>query len=333
MSIDPQAPDTRRSFLKHAAAASIGAALAPDSAQAMQQAGAPTDGRTGPAAFRFVHLTDIHVMPELRGADGMAAALKAVEALKPRPDFILTGGDLVFDATEVDAARARSLFELFKKLLADHTSLPVYHTLGNRDLFGWLTPGVTPKTAGYGRGLFMEYLGLSQTHYSFDHKGWRFFVLDNVQARVEGSPYPFSGSLDGPQREWLEQELQRKPAAMPSVICEHIPCMTVTTFHDANYRTPNGEWRFPSAVVCGDAAEQLAIMRDRNVRLCLSGHIHQLDHIEYRGTHFICDGAVCAANWKGPKHGMPEGFGVIDLGADGSVRHEYRSYGWRAAKD
>ncbi|RMF89764.1 MAG: hypothetical protein D6741_17515, partial [Planctomycetota bacterium] len=33
---------------------------------------------TAPAGFRFVHLTDIHVQPELRAAEGLAACLQAV---------------------------------------------------------------------------------------------------------------------------------------------------------------------------------------------------------------------------------------------------------------
>jgi hypothetical protein len=28
--------------------------------------------------------------------------------------------------------------------------------------------------------------------------------------------------------------------------------------------------------------------------------------------------------------GCPEGYGVVDLGADGSVKFDYRTYGWKA---
>lgn len=259
----------------------------------------------------------------------MAAALRAVEALRPRPDFILTGGDLVFDAMEVDAARARMLFELYRKVAADHTSIPIRNTVGNHDIFGWMTPGVTAGTAGYGRAMVKDFLSLPQTYYAFDHKGWRFYVLDNIQPRPGLDP-AYTGFLGAEQTEWLRQELDRKPAGMPAVMCEHIPFLTVTLFRSKGFQSDAGEWRIANGVICGDAPQRLELMRDRNVRLSLSGHIHQLDHIEYAGTHFICDGAVCGSWWKGPHHGVPEGFGVIDLGADGSVRHQYHAYGWRA---
>jgi hypothetical protein len=29
--------------------------------------------------------------------------------------------------------------------------------------------------------------------------------------------------------------------------------------------------------------------------------------------------------------GCPEGFGVVDVGADGAVKFDYRTYGWKAA--
>ena len=48
------------------------------------------------------------------------------------------------------------------------------------------------------------------------------------------------------------------------------------------------------------------------------------------GIQFINSGAVCGTYWKGPLYGCPEGFGVVDLGKDGSVAFEYRDYGWKA---
>ena len=72
------------------------------------------------------------------------------------------------------------------------------------------------------------------------------------------------------------------------------------------------------------------MIQGHNVRLWLSGHIHQRDRIEYRGTTFINDGAVCGSWWKGPHQGVPEGFGIIDVWADGRFEHQYKTYGWQA---
>src|SRR5262245_3279721 len=310
---------SRRDFLKVATAAGIAAAC-------------PQVGQAGPAAaegFRFVHLTDVHIQPELAAAEGFAACIRAVEARRPRPEFLLTGGDLVFDALKVGPQRARSLFELFKKVLADNTSLPVHHTIGNHDAFGWLQgDGVTLASPGYGKAMVKDLLGLKETFGQFDHKGWRFLVLDNIQHSDDGKQ-PYRGALDGAQTDWLKQQLARTNPGTPIVICEHIPLLTVTPFAFESGHEKD-RWVFGDSLICADWPTRLDMYAGHNVCLSLSGHIHQLDHIDYRGTTFVCGGAVCGDWWKGPRAGVKEGFGVIDLLPSGAVRYEYRDYGWKA---
>ncbi len=289
--------------------------------------GGGLSGRAKP--FRFVHMTDIHVQRERDGDKGFASALRAAEALRPRPDFILTGGDLVFDVLEVGAERSRMLFELYKKIIAENTTLPVYNTLGNHDVFGWHEKsGATPDMAGYGKAMAMEYLNWTQTYHRFDHKGWRFFCLDNIQPGDRTSKYPYQGFIDGPQMEWLKAELAATDPKMPIVFCEHIPMVTVTNYDDEAL-VKDKEWRISNAFVCQDAPQRLELYKGKNVRLCLSGHIHQRDRIEFEGPTFINDGAVCGGWWKGPNHGTQEGFGVIDCMANGSFVHQYFDYGWQ----
>lgn len=278
--------------------------------------------------FRFVHLTDIHVEPELAAAEGFAKALRAVEALRPRPDFILTGGDLVFDVCEADATRADALFKLFNRVVADHTSIPLHHTCGNHDVFGWSTKtSVTPSSPGYGKAMVRDALKLADTHYSFDHKGWRFFVLDNILHTED--PRGYEGGLDPAQLEWLTAELRRTPADMPIVTCEHIPLVSASPFAFENYRQPEG-WMLPNALVCKDAVERIQLYATRRVRLALSGHLHQLDRVEMRGTTYLCGGAVCGGWWRGDHRGLQEGFGIVDLRPDGTFDYAYHDYGWEA---
>jgi len=323
---------TRRDFLRGTIGAGLASALP---LTALAQKTSPASGDTAatpPSAggFRFVHLTDIHIEPELEAAKGFAKCLEIAQSKTPGADFILTGGDLVFDVLEASPQRARELFTLFKKVLADHTSLPVHHTIGNHDVFGWARKnGVTPEAVEYGKAMVKDMLGLKETYYEFDHKGWRFLVLDNIQPG-EGGNQVYRGALDRPQFEWLAERLKRANPETPIAICEHIPIMTVTPFaFPGTYR--DGKWEMSNSLVCGDTAERLKLYRDRNVRLCLSGHIHQLDRIEYRGMTLICDGAVCGNWWKGPREGVKEGFGQIELWPDGKVDHVYCDYGWRAA--
>jgi 3',5'-cyclic-AMP phosphodiesterase len=288
--------------------------------------GAP---KKAPQPFRFVHLTDTHVQHERDGDKGFAKSLKAVEALEPKPDFILTGGDLVFDVLDVPPERATMLFDLYKKVIADNTSLPVYNTIGNHDVFGWHPQsGISPKTAGYGKALVKDKLQLNETYHAFEHKGWRFFCLDNILPGGD-ERYPYLGGLDPVQFDWFKSELQKTDPKTPIVTCEHIPLITVTGFAHDNLHEDK-HWHFNDALVCGDAAQRLPLLRTRNVRLALSGHIHERDRVEYWDTTFINDGAVCGSWWKGPHRGVPEGFGVFDLRTDGSFDYRYHEYGWKA---
>jgi hypothetical protein len=69
-----------------------------------------------------------------------------------------------------------------------------------------------------------------------------------------------------------------------------------------------------------------------NVKLCVSGHIHQRDRVEFNDVTYICDGAVCGRWWKGRNAECDEGYGLIDLYADGTFAHSYQGFGWKAGK-
>ena len=83
-------------------------------------------------------------------------------------------------------------------------------------------------------------------------------------------------------------------------------------------------------LVCTNGDSMLADIPGHNIRAVLSGHLHFYEALDRNGLRIINSGAVCGSYWKGPNHGCPEGFGVVDLGADGSVAFEYRNYGWKA---
>ncbi|MEX2092204.1 MAG: hypothetical protein WD971_05980, partial [Pirellulales bacterium] len=68
-----------------------------------------------------------------------------------------------------------------------------------------------------------------------------------------------------------------------------------------------------------------------NVKLCISGHLHLLDRVDYNGVTYLCNGAV-SGNWWGGRHkDCDEGYAVVDLYDDGTFEHEYVKYGWKAA--
>lgn len=80
-----------------------------------------------------------------------------------------------------------------------------------------------------------------------------------------------------------------------------------------------------------DAKRLMGVFREHGcVRACLSGHMHRIERIDYDGVSFICDGAVSGYWWKGPEKHCDEGYGLIDLHADGSFDWGYHTYGWVA---
>lgn len=287
---------------------------------------------SSPGAFRFVHMTDLHIQPELGADQGVIQALKKIHTLAPRPEFIQLGGDLIMDALGEDAARSRLQFELFRQVMSDHTDLPLRLCIGNHDIFGWQEKhGVTPEHEGYGKAMAAEMLGMEKTWYAYDHKGWRFYVLDNIQQDAPDSPIrSYQGFIDPEQREWLEADLNAKDPETPAVVICHIPILTVTMFNSWAHRFENQRYSIPTAAVCQDAMDLAELFAAHNVRLNLSGHIHQCDRIDFRGVTYICGGAVSGNWWKGPLVGVQEGISVIDLAHDGRFEYEYLDIGWEA---
>ena len=184
----------------------------------------PTTARR--RALRFAHLTDVHVEPERAADHGMAACLDHVQAQSDKPEFILFGGDCVFDSMAHDAARTRLQWDLWKRVLKDHCSLPAEFGIGNHDVFGWnkaksKTTGAEPL---YGKRMAMEQLGLASPYHSFDRGGWHFIVLDSIQPAGDG----YKGRIDEPQFAWLADDLAKVGGRMPVVVQTHIPIFSVT---------------------------------------------------------------------------------------------------------
>jgi 3',5'-cyclic AMP phosphodiesterase CpdA len=242
--------------------------------------------------------------------------------------MILTGGDLIMDAFSHDAARTTTLWDLWTKTLKDHCSLPVEHCIGNHDIWGWnkKKSGTTGEEARWGKRWAMDALGLSKPYRTFDKAGWRFVILDSVFPNGDG----YVGRLDDEQFAWLEGLLKQTPASTPVLVLSHIPILTITAFTSPKKDVvPRHE---------GSASEMMSDMpklvklfaRHRNVRTCLSGHIHQIDRVDFQGVSYFCNGAVCGAWWKGPNGDCDEGYAIVDLYDDGSVERVYKTYGWIA---
>jgi Icc protein len=299
--------------------------------------GSPTPLSTPPTsakrALRFAHPTDIHVQPELGGDKGMALAFQHMMSLNDPPAMILTGGDLPMDTASSDQSRSAMLWKLFHKVMADNVpaSMPVHHTIGNHDIWGRNKDEckATGSEPFYGKKWYLENFNYPRTYYSLDKAGWHFIVLDSFDLDSAGPEY--SSRIVGEQLDWFKADLAATPAATPVVVITHVPIISVSNFFDHGDKPETG----PDITVSRTRMHvdhrnfDALFQKYRNVKLCLSGHLHQLDKVEYNGVTYICDGAVCGDKWNGPRLQTPEGYGLIDLYADGTFSHQYVAYGWK----
>ncbi len=291
-------------------------------------AGEPTaaEDPTRKRTVRFAHLTDVHVYDQRNAAQGLATAIRHVHEQDDRPDFILSGGDAVYDALELPRAAVESQWALWKSVWKEHGSLPVRHCLGNHDVWGWnqAKSGTTGDEAGWGKQLALDQLELAQPYYTFDSGGWRFFVLDSMTFDEQTV---YRAELDPAQMSWLASELNSTPSATPVVIVSHIPILTVGAigFAPELRKQPHAS-KMLSHV---DGYELLNLLETHpNVKLCLSGHTHLTETLSFGPIDFVNSGAVSGLWWKGHFRHTSEGYNLVDLFDDGTYTTRYVSYGW-----
>jgi hypothetical protein len=292
-------------------------------------AGEPSapQARSGKRIVRFAHFTDSHVYAKRNAAQGLTAAIRHVHALADRPDFIINGGDAIYDALEESREAVEGQWSLWKTAWQEHGSLPVRHCLGNHDVWGWdkAKSRTSGNEAGWGKQLALDHLGLEKPYYTFDAGGWRFFVLDSMTFDEQTA---YRAELDEQQMAWLVTALKSTPSLTPVVIVSHIPILTV----GAIGFTPELRKHPQAARMLAhvDAYELLNLLQPHpNVKLCLSGHTHLTETITFGHVDFVNSGAVSGLWWKGNFHHTSEGYNVVDLFDDGTYATRYVDYGWK----
>ncbi|MFN3690726.1 MAG: metallophosphoesterase family protein [Fimbriimonadales bacterium] len=311
---------TRREVLKGLGTATLGATAWLTLRSTMDAASNSPRKRV----LRIAHITDFHLAPEGISVRGFFNCLQAIYDTQPRPDLILNGGDAVSDVFAQSETRAKTLFDLWERILKERIEIPIRHCIGNHDVWGWNRErsGCTGNEPKFGKKWIMELYGLERPYYSFEQAGWKFIVLDGTYPH--GNDY--KARLDDEQFEWLKGELQRTPPTTPILVLSHQPIVAACALFDGD-NEKSGDWVVPGAWVHIDARRIVELFyQHKNVKLCLSGHIHLLDRVVYNQVTYICDGAVSGRWWGGSYHQTPPGWGLIDLYDDGSFEHEYRSY-------
>ncbi|MBS1718426.1 MAG: metallophosphoesterase [Armatimonadetes bacterium] len=266
-------------------------------------------------------MTDLHIEPELDAPHGVAKAVQAILKLDPRPEFVLCGGDMMFDLLGCNRERAETQARLLTEALRP-LEMPVYHTLGNHDIWGWGNPMVSENESLYGKRFFSErFLDGGKTYYSFDHGGWHFIVLDTIQRRDRS----YFGEIDGEQAAWLANDLQQAGPTVPKIVSIHIPMFTIFTQYAFAANTGSSE-----RIQVRNARGIHELFHNKNVKMVFQGHTHVVESCRTLGINYYTGGSVCGEWWKGKRLGLyDEGFSVVDVTAD-AARAMYHPYGWIA---
>jgi hypothetical protein len=193
--------------------------------------------------FFFVQISDTHWgfsgPPNPEAENTLKQAVQAVNALPVQPDFIVFTGDLTH-TTDDDGVRRKRMGE-FRRIVGDlRTQVHRY------------MPGEHDASLDAGKA-FQENFGAM--HYSFDHKGVHFVVLDNVSDPA--------ARLGDAQIDWLLRDLQPFAPEAPIVVFTHRPLFDLA---------PSWDW----ATKDGPKAIDL-LQHWKNVTV-FYGHIHQEHH-------------------------------------------------------
>ena len=191
----------------------------------------------------FVHITDLHVSAPEAADPGLHSDTPAtlermvgiVNAMTPRPDFVVASGDLT---NHGDEASYRCV-----KALLDRVEVPLVLALGNHDR----------------REGFNAVFGAGASDAAFFHAqrlgGLHVITLDT------GVPGKVAGAITDAQFDFLAAEMDRH-AELPKLIVMHHPPRV----------DPDG---LPWGTIDMASTERLAeVLRGRDVIGILSGHIH-----------------------------------------------------------
>ena len=217
-------------------------------------------------AFYFVQISDTHwgfsgsaINPDSQGT--LKKAIAAVNSLEEQPDFVVFTGDLTQTTDDPSVRRAR--MAEFRDIVSHLKVKTVRFMPGEHD-------------AALDRGdAYQEFFG--EMHYTFDHKGVHFIVLDNVSDPT--------AAVGKEQLDWLRADLKQVSPDARIVLLTHRPLFDLAPAWD--WATRDG----------GDVINTL--LEHENVTV-LYGHIHQEHH---HMTGHIAHHAAKSLMWALPEPG------------------------------
>ena len=274
---------SRRDFLKGASALAAGGILPISSVEL-----AFADKSQ---SFSFAWISDSHIQ-HVKGSQfvrnwdrGLMRAVAECNLMDPKPDFVMYGGDIAQLAKPEEIDHGLDLLSALK--------YPTRYVMGEHDYYLDLGEHWSKR--------------LGPQHYSFDHKGVHFVVLNSILTHASWTHNPKwkspmermmtmagLGNPDGSpfmvgdaQRAWLKKDLAKISKDTPLVVFSHSPLQKI-------YKG----WNFWT-----DDAEQVqALLKPFKKVNVFYGHVHQ---IQYNQIGNISFHAAMATAWPWP---YPQGY-------------------------
>jgi 3',5'-cyclic AMP phosphodiesterase CpdA len=315
-------PITRRHFLTTTATAASAATILP---VRPAPAATPDPSPPTPGSFSFIHLTDQHVTHRRHAPEGYAKCIAAINALAP--DFVLMGGDMVFDGGYTALDDYKNQIRLVKDITRD-LKYPWHPCLGNHDILGWNErEKVAATDPGYGKKMLMDALEWREPYYSLDHKGWHFAVLDSCYPASRNGRIIQEPRIGPEQLEWLGYDLGAA-GDRPKIAVVHVAafCNVGQISGDPKKLAMDG------AMVLWDTRELRKILERHHVKILLQGHSHRVEDTFWNGTWYVTGAAASAAWWAGNWTGSPPGFTIVKCDGD-KVTWSHESYDWQPQLD
>jgi 3',5'-cyclic-AMP phosphodiesterase len=205
-------------------------------------------------------------------------------------------------------------------------TIPVTHVIGNHDVWGWLSKSsdVLKNDKLYGKAWVIDELKMPKRYYSFKRAGWKFIILDSTQLNPNGG---YTAYIDGEQFEWLKTELAGTVATEHICIVSHIPILSMCAGLFFGKTEANGDLLTKHNIMHRDFFKIKDLFKSHsNIKLCVSGHIHLQDSVDYLGIKYYCNGAVSGGWWKGNYQDFPPAYAVLDYYDDGSFERYFVNY-------
>lgn len=248
---------------------------------------------SGQKDFTFVYLPDLHLQPVqlvIKDFEKVASQVNSIN-----PDFILTGGDMIYTAKNVNDKKALVLFGLMDKEFKLFKA-PVRLTMGNHENVGITKEsGIDKSNPMWGKKMYEK--RYNKRYYTFTYNGWKFFVLDGIKIQEKEKDY--TTGVDSDQIEWIKEQLNATDRRMPVIISIHSPLIN-----------PNAVTDSKSEVLSANSEEVLKLFKDHNLKIVLQGHNHVYMNLYIGGIHYISGGS---ASYSTDSDSFDDGFILVKV--------------------